>query len=223
MTTTHPTIAERQNQAQTLLRTAGILPVVTIHTLEQARQTCAAILCGGLPAIELTLRTPVAMDALRMLKQELPDIRIGMGTVVTPKQIDECVEAKADFLVTPGTSPAMAKLLAQAPVPVVPGGATPTEFLALMELGFRTCKLFPANAAGGMNMLKGLAAPLPDLKLCPTGGINADNAGEFLAQPNVVCIGGSWMVNLKWIEAGEWDKVEAASAQAAEIVRKARG
>lgn len=217
------TIAERQNQAGQILRAAGILPVVTVHTLEQAREVSAALLRGGLPAIELTLRTPIAMDALRMLKAELPDIRIGMGTVVSPKQIEECVDAKADFLVTPGTSPTMAKLLAEAPIPVVPGGATPTEFLTLMEYGFRVCKLFPANAAGGLNMLKGLAAPVADLKLCPTGGITEDNAGEFLKQPNVVCVGGSWMVPGNWIAAGEWDKVEAASAKAAQIVRDARG
>ncbi|MFT3762834.1 MAG: bifunctional 4-hydroxy-2-oxoglutarate aldolase/2-dehydro-3-deoxy-phosphogluconate aldolase [Pseudoxanthomonas sp.] len=216
-------IAEHQRQAEKILRGAGILPVVTVHTLEQARRVSAALLKGGLPAIELTLRTPVAMDALRMLKQELPDIGIGMGTVVAPRQIEECVEAGADFLVTPGASPAMAKLLAQAPLPVVPGGATPSEFLALMELGFRACKLFPANAAGGMNLVKGLAPTLPELKLCPTGGMNEDNAADFLKQPNVACIGGSWMVPGNWIEAGEWDKVEAASARAAEIVRKARG
>ena len=101
------TIAELQKQSEQILRAAGILPVLTVHTLEQAREVSAALLRGGLPAIELTLRTPVAMDALRMLKAELPDIKIGMGTVVSPKQIEECVEAKADFLVTPGTTPAM--------------------------------------------------------------------------------------------------------------------
>lgn len=216
-------IAELQKQSEQILRAAGILPVLTVHTLEQAREVSAALLRGGLPAIELTLRTPVAMDALRMLKAELPDIKIGMGTVVSPKQVEECVEAKADFLVTPGTTPAMAKLLAEAPIPVVPGGATPTEFLSLMELGFRTCKLFPASAVGGLNMLKGLAGPVPELKLCPTGGITADNAGEFLKQPNVLCVGGSWMVPGDWIANGQWDKVEAASAAAAQVVRNARG
>ncbi len=216
-------IEHTQLEAERLLRSAGILPVVTIHTLEQARETCAALLRGGIPAIELTLRTPIAMEALSMLKAELPGIKIGMGTVVTPRQLDECVKRGADFLVTPGTSAAMAKLFAQAPIPTVPGGATPTEFLSLMELGFRVCKLFPANAAGGLNMLKGLHAPLPELKLCPTGGMNTENAPEFLKQPNVACIGGSWMVNLKWIEAGEWDKVEAASREAAAIVRSVRG
>ena len=110
----------------------------------------------------------------------------------------------------------------EAPIPVVPGGATPTEFLALMARGFRVCKLFPANAVGGLAMLKGLAGPLPGLKLCPTGGIDEGSAHEYLAQPNVVCIGGSWMVPKNWIEAGEWDKVIASSAKAAVIVDKVR-
>ena len=216
------TIAQHQQQAEQLLRSAGILPVVTVHTLDQARKVSSALLQGGLPAIELTLRTPVAMEALAMLKHELPDIVIGAGTVLSIGQMEQAIAAGADFLVTPGTPPELADALAQAPLPVVPGGATPTEFLALMARGFRTCKLFPASAVGGLAMLKGLAGPLSELKLCPTGGITEDNAGEFLSQPNVACIGGSWMVPNSWIEAGAWDKVTASAARAATIVDKAR-
>ena len=216
------TIAQHQAKAEQLLRAAGILPVVTVHTLDEARKVSAALLKGGLPAIELTLRTPVAMEALAMLKKELPDIVIGAGTVLTVEQMEQSIAAGADFLVTPGTPPELADALAKAPIPVVPGGATPTEFLSLMARGFRVCKLFPASAVGGLTMLKGLAGPLADLKICPTGGITEDNAGEFLAQPNVVCIGGSWMVPNNWIKAGEWDKVIASSAKAAVIVDKAR-
>jgi len=217
------TIAERQQKAEHLLRAAGILPVVTVHTLEQARRVSAALLEGGLPAIELTLRTPVAMEALAMLKRELPDIVIGAGTVLTREQIDQSIAAGADFLVTPGTPPELADALAAADTPVVPGAATPTELLALMARGFRVCKLFPASAVGGLAMLKGLAGPLAELKICPTGGITEDNAADYLSQPNVVCVGGSWMVPAGWIEAGEWDKVTASSAMAAAIVRKVRG
>ena len=217
------TIAQHQAKAEQLLRAVGILPVVTVHTLDEARKVSAALLKGGLPAIELTLRTPVAMEALAMLKKELPDIVIGAGTVLTVEQMEQSIAAGADFLVTPGTPPELADALAKAPIPVVPGGATPTEFLSLMARGFRVCKLFPASAVGGLAMLKGLAGPLADLKICPTGGITEDNAGEFLSQPNVICIGGSWMVPKNWIEAGEWDKVIASSAKAAVIVDKARG
>ncbi len=215
-------IAQHQQKAEQLLHAAGILPVVTVHTLDQARQVSEALLAGGLPAIELTLRTPVAMEALAMLKRELPDVVVGAGTVLSVEQMQQAIDAGADFLVTPGTPPVLADALAQAPIPVVPGGATPTEFLSLMARGFRVCKLFPASAVGGLAMLKGLAGPLADLKICPTGGITEANAGEFLAQPNVVCIGGSWMVPGNWIADGEWDKVRDSSTKAAAIASAAR-
>ena len=216
-------IEVRQQKAEQLLRAAGILPVVTVHTLDEARRVSEALLAGGLPAIELTLRTPVAMEALAMLKRELPDIVIGAGTVLTTEQMQRSIDAAADFLVTPGTTAEMADALAEAPVPVVPGAATPTELLSLMARGFRVCKLFPASAVGGLAMLKGLAGPLSELKLCPTGGIGEDTAADYLSQSNVVCIGGSWMVPKNWLEAGEWDKVRDSSAKAAAIVRRVRG
>ncbi|MBB3277007.1 MULTISPECIES: bifunctional 4-hydroxy-2-oxoglutarate aldolase/2-dehydro-3-deoxy-phosphogluconate aldolase [unclassified Pseudoxanthomonas] len=217
------TIEARQQKAEQLLRAASILPVVTVHTLDEARRVSEALLAGGLPAIELTLRTPVAMEALAMLKRELPDIVIGAGTVLTVEQMQRSIDAGADFLVTPGTTTEMADALADADVPVVPGAATPTELLSLMARGFRVCKLFPASAVGGLAMLKGLAGPLSELKLCPTGGIGEDTAADYLSQPNVVCIGGSWMVPKNWLEAGEWDKVRESSAKAAAIVRRVRG
>ncbi|AKS20214.1 bifunctional 4-hydroxy-2-oxoglutarate aldolase/2-dehydro-3-deoxy-phosphogluconate aldolase [Xanthomonas campestris] len=216
------TIAQTQNTAEQLLRDAGILPVVTVDTLDQARRVADALLEGGLPAIELTLRTPVAIEALAMLKRELPNIVIGAGTVLSELQLRQSVDAGADFLVTPGTPAPLARLLADAPIPAVPGAATPTELLTLMGLGFRVCKLFPATAVGGLQMLKGLAGPLSELKLCPTGGISEANAAEFLSQPNVLCIGGSWMVPKDWLAQGQWDKVKASSAKAASIVRQVR-
>ena len=216
------TIDQHQAKAEQLLRAAGILPVVTVDSVDQARRLADALLEGGLRSIELTLRTPAALDALAALKRELPDAVVGAGTVLTTEQILQALDAGADFLVTPGTPPALADALAQAPIPVVPGGATPTEFLALMARGFRVCKLFPANAVGGLAMLKGLAGPLAGLALCPTGGINEDNAAEFLAQPNVACIGGSWMVPKAWLAGGEWDKVRDASRRAAAIVANTR-
>ena len=216
------TIEQRQQKAELLLRAAGILPVVTVHTLDEARSVSSALLEGGLPAIELTLRTPVAMEALAMLKRELPDIVIGAGTVLTTEQMQQSIDAGADFLVTPGTPPAMAEALAEAPIPVVPGAATPTELLSLMARGFRVCKLFPATAVGGLAMLKGLAGPLSELKICPTGGITEDTAADYLSQPNVVCIGGSWMVPGSWLQQGQWDKVRESSAKAAAIVQRVR-
>ena len=217
------TIEILQSRAEQLLRDAGILPVITVDSVDQGRRIAGALLDGGLTALELTLRTPAALDTLSALKKDLPDIVIGAGTVLDETHIRQSIDAGADFLVTPGTPPALAQALARAPIPVVPGGATPTEFMALLAQGFRCCKLFPASAVGGLSMLKGLAGPLGGLKLCPTGGITEANAAEFLAQPNVLCIGGSWMVPKEWLAAGEWDKVRESAAKAAAIVADARG
>jgi 2-dehydro-3-deoxyphosphogluconate aldolase/(4S)-4-hydroxy-2-oxoglutarate aldolase len=216
------TIELHQQQAEQLLRAAGVLPVVTVDSLDQARRLADALLAGGLRAIELTLRTPVAIDALAMLKRELPGIIIGAGTVLTPQQLRQSIDAGADFIVTPGTTPALAEALAEAPLPVVPGAATPSELLALMERGFRVCKLFPATAIGGLAMIKGLAGPLADLKLCPTGGITEQDASDYLKQPNVVCIGGSWMVTKEWLAAGAYDQITASAARTVATIERAR-
>ncbi|MGV8960395.1 MAG: bifunctional 4-hydroxy-2-oxoglutarate aldolase/2-dehydro-3-deoxy-phosphogluconate aldolase [Stenotrophomonas sp.] len=215
-------IAQHQDRAGHLLHAAGILPVLTVHTLDQARAVSAALVEGGLPAIELTLRTPIALQALAMLKRELPEVVVGAGTVLTLTQMQQAIDAGADFLVTPGTPPHMADALAAAPLPVVPGASTPTELLALVARGFRICKLFPATAVGGLAMVKGLAGPMPELRLCPAGGITEATAAAYLQQPNVVCIGGSWMVPGDWIAAGQWDKVRASATKAADIVADAR-
>lgn len=213
---------EHQHRAEQLLRSAGILPVITVDSVDQGRRLADALLAGGLRTLELTLRTPAALDALAALKKALPDIVIGAGTVLTADQIARSIDAGADFLVTPGTPPALADALAQAAIPAVPGAATPTELLSLMARGFRVCKLFPASAVGGLAMLKGLAGPLAELKLCPTGGIGENDAADYLAQPNVVCIGGSWMVAKDWLASNGYDKVTESSARAAAIVERSR-
>ncbi len=216
------TIESLQTRAEQLLRQAGILPVITADSVDQGRRIAEALLEGGLTSLELTLRTPAALETLAALKKELPGIVIGAGTVLTAEHIARSVDAGADFLVTPGTPAPLAEALARASIPAVPGGATPTEFLQLMAHGFRCCKLFPANAVGGLAMLKGLAGPLAGLKLCPTGGISETNAAEFLAQPNVLCVGGSWMVPKDWLAAGDWTKVRESAAKAAAIIAAAR-
>ena len=214
---------DRQAHAADLLRNAGVLPVITVHTLDEARAIADALLEGGLNTLELTLRTPVAIDALALLKRERPDIVIGAGTVLNADNIRAATDAGADFLVTPGTPAALADALVDASIPAVPGAATPTEFMALRERGFRNCKLFPASAVGGLAMLKGLAGPLHDMRFCPTGGISESNAAEFLAQPNVLCIGGSWMLDKGWLEVGDYARVRETAARAAQIVRDVRG
>jgi len=204
--------------ARSLLRSAGILPVITVHSIEQGQRIAEALLEGGLTALELTLRTPVALEALAALKRALPEIVIGAGTILEPGHIQPAIDAGADFLVTPGTPPLLADALARATVPVVPGGATASEFMALMARGFDACKLFPASAVGGLAMLKGLAGPLPGLGLCPTGGITEETAAQYLAQPNVLCIGGSWMLRQDWLDGGEWNQVRASARKAADLI-----
>ncbi|MDR7192943.1 bifunctional 4-hydroxy-2-oxoglutarate aldolase/2-dehydro-3-deoxy-phosphogluconate aldolase [Luteimonas terrae] len=216
------TMSERQQRAAEFLRKAGVLPVITVHTLDEARAIADALLEGGLNTLELTLRTPVAIDALAMLKRERPGIVIGAGTILNADNIRASIDAGADFLVTPGTPPALADALAEADIPVVPGAATPTEFMALRERGFRNCKLFPASAVGGLAMLKGLAGPLHDMRFCPTGGISESNAAEFLSQPNVLCIGGSWMLDKGWLEVGDYARVRETAARAVQIVQDVR-
>lgn len=220
--TSTASMQDRQAHAADLLRNAGVLPVITVHTLDEARAIADALLEGGLNTLELTLRTPVAIDALAMLKRERPDIVIGAGTILNAENIRASTDAGADFLVTPGTPSALADALVDASIPAVPGAATPTEFMALRERGFRNCKLFPASAVGGLAMLKGLAGPLHDMRFCPTGGISESNAAEFLSQPNVLCIGGSWMLDKAWIAAGDWARVRETAARAAQIVREVR-
>lgn len=209
---------ERQQLALALLRAAGILPILTIDSIEQARASADALRRGGLNSIELTLRTAASLPSLAALKREFPDMAIGAGTVLTADQLHAAEQAGADFVVTPGVSRTMAEVLASSPLPVIPGVATPSELLTLHELGFRVAKLFPAAALGGITMLKALHGPFSDMMFCPTGGIGEHDAESYLAQPNVACIGGSWMVPRGWLEDGAFDKVQAGAARARAMV-----
>ena len=216
-------IAERQHRARALLRAARILPIVTADSVEQALAVSRALLEGGLSAIELTLRTPAALPALAALKRELPGVCVGAGTVLDAAQLAEAQAAGADFIVTPGTTPALRDALLACTLPVVAGVATPSEALALRELGFRVAKLFPAAAVGGLAMLKAMHGPLADMTFCPTGGIGEQDAGDYLAQPNVACIGGSWMVPSGWLRTGEWTRVRESAARARAIIDRLDG
>jgi len=217
-----PAANPRQLATRALLRKAGILPVVTVESIPQAIAIAGALARGGLWAIEVTLRSAAAMQALGALKREVPQMLLGAGTVTTPLQARMAVDQGADFLVTPGTPPALGTALAALTLPVVPGAATASEIMALLDLGFDAVKLFPAVSAGGINMIKSLAGPFPGLALCPTGGISESTATEFLKQPNVLCIGGSWMVAADWIGAGRFDEVEASARRARALIDAAQ-
>jgi 2-dehydro-3-deoxyphosphogluconate aldolase/(4S)-4-hydroxy-2-oxoglutarate aldolase len=189
-----------------------------IDRVEDAVPVAEALVAGGLPVLEVTLRTPAALDAIAALKRHHPSLVLGAGTVLTPAQVHAAEDAGADFLVTPGCTPALRAALAAGRLPAIPGAGTPSEMLELLELGFRVAKFFPAAALGGPAMLKAVAGPLADLRFCPTGGIGEVDAATYLALPNVACIGGSWMLAPNWIAAGDYAKVTASAARARAII-----
>lgn len=193
------------------------MPVLTVDSVDQGLRCVAALLAGGLGTIELVLRTPAALDALAALKERFPQAKIGAGTVLEPAQVDAVEELAADFIVTPGVSPHLLDALVQSSLPIVPGAATASELLALAERGIRVAKLFPATSLGGVDYIKALSGPLPKMRLCANGGIDAATAGAYLALPNVLCVGGSWMVPKAWLAEGAWDKIEASAREAAAI------
>jgi 2-dehydro-3-deoxyphosphogluconate aldolase/(4S)-4-hydroxy-2-oxoglutarate aldolase len=206
-------MSRTQLAAIALLRAARILPVVTVASVEQAIATARALVAGGLGAIELTLRTTAALDAIAAVKREVPGIAVGAGTVLSAAQISMVRDSGADFLVTPGTPPMLARALVESGLPAIPGAATATELLALSAFGFRVCKLFPASAIGGLGLIRALRGPLPGMQLCPTGGIGEAEAPQYLAEPNVVCVGGSWMVRPEWLAQGLYAEVAEAAAR----------
>ena len=211
-----------QDRAEQLLRATGVMPVLTVDSVDQGLRMADALAEGGLTTLELTLRTPAAMPALTAIKKARPDVLVGAGTILDPAQARDALAAGADFIVTPGTTPALAEALAALPIPCIPGAATISEMLALAALGFESLKLFPAVPVGGLALLKSIAGPLPSLRFCPTGGIDEAGAPAFLALPNVVCVGGSWMVPKEWISAGRFDAVTEAAARARALVDAAR-
>lgn len=216
-------LAQTQFQAERVLHNAGVLCVLTIDSVEQALSCARALADGGLTSIELTLRTPVAIDAIAAIKHDVPQLAIGAGTVLEPAQVAAVEAAGGDFLVSPGVSPALLDALVASPLPSIPGAATPSELMTLHERGFRVAKWFPAAMLGGVATLKALLGPLPQMKLCANGGIDAGSAPHYLALPNVLCVGGSWMVPKEWLVAGDWDKVRAAAKDAAAIAMRTRG
>ncbi len=200
-----------------IMKLAPVIPVLTVRDAEDGVAQATALVAGGLTAIEVTLRTPSAIAAIKAIAERVPGATVGAGTITRPEQIDEAVAAGARFLVSPGASPRLAQAAAQAPIPFLPGVATVSEAMALMDLGIRAMKLFPAEAVGGVKLLSSIAAPLPDLKFCPTGGIDLAKAPAYLALPNVVCVGGSWMLPKQAIAEGDYRQVEVLAREAAAL------
>jgi 2-dehydro-3-deoxyphosphogluconate aldolase/(4S)-4-hydroxy-2-oxoglutarate aldolase len=198
---------------------APVVPVLTIERAADAVPLARALVKGGLPVLEVTLRTATAMEALAAIAGEVPEAVVGAGTVLDAAQVGQVRRAGAKFAVSPGCTPALASATRSAGLPFLPGVQTVSEALALAEQGYRILKFFPADAAGGARWLKAVEAPLADLRFCPTGGIGADTAQAYLALHNVVCVGGSWVAPRNAVAAGDWPQVERLAAAAAALKR----
>lgn len=200
----------------------GILPVIALDDAAQAVPLAKALAAGGIPAAEVTFRTAAGEEAIRRIAQEVPEVLVGAGTVLTCEQADRAVGAGAKFIVSPGTNPKVVQHCQEKGVQPVPGVVTPTEIEAALELGLGVLKFFPAEPSGGLGMIKALAAPYTQIKFIPTGGISAANVGEYLKHPKILACGGSWMVKKDLVNAGKFDEIQALAAQAAAIVKSVR-
>ncbi|MFD9938763.1 bifunctional 4-hydroxy-2-oxoglutarate aldolase/2-dehydro-3-deoxy-phosphogluconate aldolase [Streptomyces massasporeus] len=198
-----------------VLDLAPVVPVVVIEDAADAVPLARALVAGGLPAIEVTLRTPAALDAIREIAREVPGAVVGAGTVIRPAQVAEAVAAGSRFLVSPGWTDVLLEAMRASGVPFLPGVSTASEVVALLERGVREMKFFPAQAAGGTAYLKSLSGPLPQARFCPTGGIGPASAPDYLALPNVGCVGGSWMLPQDALAARDWGRVEELARAAA--------
>ncbi|WP_405085445.1 bifunctional 4-hydroxy-2-oxoglutarate aldolase/2-dehydro-3-deoxy-phosphogluconate aldolase [Microbispora sp. NBC_01389] len=200
-----------------LLDLAPVVPVVVLDDAESAVPLARALVAGGLPVIEVTLRTPAALDAIRRIAAEVPEAVIGAGTVRSPEDVEAAIAAGSRFLVSPGTTPGLLAAMLASGVPFLPGVATATEAMTLAERGVRELKFFPAEPAGGVSYLKALSGPLPDVRFCPTGGITPASALSYLALSNVGCVGGSWLTPRSLVSAGDFARIEKLAAEAAAL------
>jgi 2-dehydro-3-deoxyphosphogluconate aldolase/(4S)-4-hydroxy-2-oxoglutarate aldolase len=202
-----------------ILRAGPVMPVVVIEDPAQAVPMARALVAGGLRAIEITLRTPRALEAVSAIAAEVPDAIPGVGTVLTPADLDAAAAAGARFAVSPGATQALFDAAWASTLPYLPAIATASELMAAMEAGFTACKFFPAAQSGGVEALKALAGPFPTARFCPTGGVDAATAPAYLALENVLCVGGSWLAPRPLIEAGDFAKIEQLAREAAGLRR----
>lgn len=208
-------MTERQKGIEAVLKLAPVVPVLVIDEVATAVPLARALVAGGLKAIEVTFRTPAALESIRAIAAEVEGAVVGAGTVLTAAQVDQAADAGCRFMVSPGAAPDLLAAVKDGPVPLLPGAATASEAMALLEQGYAFQKFFPAEPAGGVAYLKALASPLAGITFCPTGGISRASAGSYLALPNVVCVGGSWVAPGDKVAAGAWDEIEALARDAA--------
>lgn len=197
-----------------LLTHSPVMPVIVIRDIDSAVELALALVAGGVRSLEITLRSEAALQAITLISQAVPDALVGVGTLRSARELDAAIEAGARFGVSPGLTPELAQAAHQSGIPFLPGVATASESMAAADQGFMVQKLFPAEAIGGVALLKSLYGPLPDIVFCPTGGIHAGNAAQYLALPNVKCVGGSWLTPDATVAARQWSAITMLAQQA---------
>lgn len=210
-------MGEKTQALISILKLQPVVPVLVIRDLAHAVPLARALVAGGLKAIEITLRTPVALQAIRAVANEVEGAVPGAGTVLNAAQYHQAVEAGSQFIVSPGTTLELLDVARKSPVPMLPGAATPSEVMALREEGYEVLKFFPAEQAGGVAYLKSLSSPLAGTMFCPTGGITPDNARDYLSLSNVICVGGSWVAPTALVEDGDWEGITRLAMEACRL------
>ena len=200
-----------------IMSSSPVIPVLTIQVLAHAVPLAQALVRGGLRVLEVTLRSACALDAIRTMRAAVPEAIVGGGTLTRARDFSDCAAAGAQFGVTPGLNAELIAAAANAGFPLLPGIMTPSELISARAAGFAACKLFPAQQAGGVAMLKALGGPFPDHVFCPTGGVSRANAAEYLALPNVLCVGGSWITPAAAMASGDWAAIESLARDAASL------
>ncbi|MES2844521.1 MAG: bifunctional 4-hydroxy-2-oxoglutarate aldolase/2-dehydro-3-deoxy-phosphogluconate aldolase [Pseudomonadota bacterium] len=211
------TPAEQSARSLDICRLAPVIPVLVIDDLAHAKKLAEALVAGGLPALEVTLRTPVALDAIRAMA-EVPGGVVGAGTLLTPADVKAAKAAGATFGVSPGATQRLLDACADHDLPLLPGAATATEVMTLLELGYTVQKFFPAEQSGGAAFLKSIGSPIPQVTFCPTGGISLKNARDYLSLPNILCVGGSWVAPKDAMARGDWATITTLAAEARALV-----
>lgn len=194
-----------------------VIPVIVVQRLESAVGLARALVDGGVRVLEVTMRTPVALDAMRAMRDAVPEAIVGAGTITSPADLNKAIAAGAQFGVSPGATPSLLSAIRDSGLPFLPGAMTPSDVMLRREAGFTAMKLFPAQQAGGIGMLKALGSVFADVRFCPTGGIDAATAPQFLALPNVACVGGSWIVPNDLVAAERWSEITALARQASAL------
>lgn len=199
--------------AREIMQTAPVIPVLVIEDVQHAVPLAEALVAGGLPVLEITLRTPAAWEAIKAMQQVQGAI-VGVGTAISVEHIEQARSTGVEFIVTPGANSDLLQAAKASDIPTLPGVMTPSEAIMALNAGFKCLKFFPAGPAGGVNMLKAFHGPLPQARFCPTGGVSLNNMQEYLSLPNVLCVGGSWVAPTKLVQAGDWKGITELARQA---------